>query len=239
MAKIYGINGVITGKLGAAVYAVRNGEQISRQYQPIVSNPSTEAQVKARAKLKLMSQLSAVMASVIAIPRMGAVSSRNLFVKLNYANVSFATNAATINLMGVKLTKSVVSMPAISLDRSPEAIRAFIASAGRVGNLDVDRVVYCMFEKLTDETLRYVGSAVASSAGELNNWGVVMPAPSNEVIVYAYGVRLNSEAARAIFGDMTIPSATLIANLVVTRSLTESDVTLTETVAANIAAAQA
>ena len=53
MAKMYGFSGKVTGKKGDAVFAVRNGEQIIRQYNPIVANPSTQKQVDARAALKL------------------------------------------------------------------------------------------------------------------------------------------------------------------------------------------
>ena len=53
--KLNGIVGKGTGKLGASVFAISGGEQIVRQYNPVVSNPNTDAQVAQRAKLKLMS----------------------------------------------------------------------------------------------------------------------------------------------------------------------------------------
>ena len=116
MAKIYGLFGSMTGKVADVVMSVRNGEQIARKYQPIVTNPNTPAQVEARAKLKLMSQLSAVMASVIAIPRKGNVSSRNGFVKKNYQSLTYASQQADIALANVQLTDSVVAMPSIVIN---------------------------------------------------------------------------------------------------------------------------
>lgn len=240
MAKIYGINGVITGKLGAAVYAVRNGEQISRQYQPVVSNPSTSLQVAARAKLKLMSQLSAVMAPVIAIRRAGAVSSRNMFVKENYRLATYADNAASVNLLNIQLTKSVVSMPAIVASRSTDNIIAAIDQPVEGATFNVDRVVYVLFEKESNNRLRFVASRVATAAGTPTTWKVDdLPLIANsECIVYAYGIRDNSDAARAIFGSMQVVTGVEVASLIVSRTLMETDVTLTETRAITIPSVQ-
>lgn len=230
MAKINPIFGKFQGKVGGTVFAIRNGEQILREYNPAPRNPSTPAQVAARARLKLLSQLSAVMAPVIAIPRDGAVSSRNLFVKANYAASSFAEDEASISLTSVKITKSVVAMPPISVTASNDKSIAYIRPAGRVGTLDVNRVVYAMFEKQADSALRFIGTAVATSEGVDRDWPANFPAVTSEVVVYAYGVRDNTQAARAIFGDMEAVSGETIAQLVVSRALTETDVTLTETV---------
>lgn len=239
MAKINPIFGKFQGKLGGTVFTIRNGEQIMREYNPAPLNPSTAAQVQSRAKLKLLSQLSAVMAPVIAIPRNGAVSSRNLFTKTNYPLTGYSTDTATINLNNVQLTRSVVAFPAVYATRGSDAISAYIANASAVGPIDVSRVVYCLFEKQADSKLRYVTSKVTSVAGTGNTWSVSdLPLISGECVVLAYGVRDNTEAARAAFGNMMAPTAEQVANLVVTRVLTEADVTLTETRGATLAAAQ-
>lgn len=237
MAKIYGLFGAMTGKVADAVMVVRNGEQVVRKYQPVVSNPSTLAQIAARAKMKLMSQLSAVMSPVIAIPRMGAVSSRNLFVKKNYGISTFADNEASIQLANVQLTSSVVALPAISAARRADSISAYLSDAPTLGNLDVDRVVYCMFEKQSDNRLRFVDSKVATTAGD-GGWGVTdLPLVNNEVVILAYGVRDNTEAARVAFGNLEAIAAQQVAKLVTSRTLTEADVTLTETRGFTLAAA--
>ena len=228
MAKIYGLFGSMQGKVADVVMAVRNGEQIARKYQPIVSNPSTQLQVAARAKLKLMSQLSAVMAPVIAIPRKGAVSSRNLFVKENYLLSSYSDNAASINLPGVQLTKSVVSMPAIVAPRTAESFAGAIVP-GAAFTIDVDRVVYCLFAIGDDNKLRFVESQVASEKGADGRWPVTFTNISGNALVLAFGVRDNTEAARTTFGNMEVITAQSIANLIVSRTLLETDVTMTET----------
>lgn len=58
MAKIYGMNGVATGRRGNDVFAVTNGVQIVRQYQPIVANPRTDAQLRQRAKMNTAGRFS-------------------------------------------------------------------------------------------------------------------------------------------------------------------------------------
>lgn len=228
MAKIYGLFGSMQGKVADVVMAVRNGEQIVRKYQPVVSNPKSEAQVAARAKLKLMSQLSAVMAPVIAIPKKGAVSSRNMFVKTNYPAATFSDNQADVTLNQIKLTRSVVAMP--SLITSREGTQLTVRLAGST-SLDVNRIVYCVFFKQENNELRYGGSQVATEAGESNVFQTTIQLgnAADTLVIYAYGVRDNTEAARVIFGNMQALTAESVAKVIVTRTLLETDVTLTDT----------
>lgn len=58
MAKIYGINGKLTGKVGNTVFAVDGGLQVARQYNPIVANPRTPAQQDQRLKVNFAGQFS-------------------------------------------------------------------------------------------------------------------------------------------------------------------------------------
>lgn len=233
MAKIYGLFGTMTGKLADTVMSVRNGEQIARKYQPVVFNPSTPAQVAQRAKLKLLSQLSAVMAPVIAMPRIGAVSSRNLFTKKNFPATTYADNQADITLTSVKLTSSVVSLPGVYATRGSEGIAVTLLESP----VDMDRVVFVMFEKRADNTLRLLGSEVVTVSSAVPS--ASFPANSGNLVVYAYGVRDNTEAARTLFGEMTVITAETVAKVVVTRVLTESDITLSETVSNTLSASPA
>lgn len=226
MAKYYG-NAVKTGKLGGSVFTIRFGETIERQYQPIVRNPSTPNQVAARAKLKLMSQLSAVLGPYIAIPRKGTISGRNLFVKKNYGLADFEDETASINVAEVQLTSSVIGLPRLVVEASSGNMSACLEPTSSA--LDVDRVVYVFVESGRDNKLRVIGSSIATSAGENNRWPVVIAATGTSTFVLAYGVRDNNEAARAIFGNLENVSPADIAQLIVNRTLTEDDVTLTET----------
>lgn len=225
MAK-YINNRIKSGRLAGSVYSVRFGEVIERAYNPFVTNPKTQAQVQVRAKFKLLSQLAAVMAPIVAIARQGAVSTRNLFLKENYGAVTYANNKASISLTNVAITNSVVSLPSLVVARTGQAVTAAL----NVSAADsLSRVVYAMFSVQLDNTLRYVTSRVVSEAGDQGTFAAEFPVVGNSVVIYAYGVRDNTEAARAAFGKLNVPTAQSVAELLVTRALTDSDVTLTET----------
>lgn len=233
MAKIFGLQGTITGKLANTVFAVRYGEQLARAYQPVVYNPKSEAQAMNRAKLKLISQLSAVLGPVIAIRRIGSRSPRNLFTKENFPLVGVTNSVASINLNRVQLTQSVVGLPAFSADRTSGTGIAVALDSG--ASDDFDRVVYVAVAKQGDEKLRLLGSVVATEAGDNGTFPAELPYSDNAVVVYAYGIRVNSDYARTVFGNLTAAAAEQIAKLIVTRALTENDVTLSETLGLTMA----
>lgn len=58
MAKVVGLVGAASGKIGNLVYAVTNGIQIARVYQPEVSNPKSTGQNLQRAKGNLAGRIS-------------------------------------------------------------------------------------------------------------------------------------------------------------------------------------
>lgn len=60
MAKVVGLVGSASGKLGNVVYAVSNGVQVARVYQPVISNPKSSAQLLQRAKGNLIGRISAI-----------------------------------------------------------------------------------------------------------------------------------------------------------------------------------
>lgn len=231
MAKVFGINGFVTGKQANQVFAIRNGVQIVRAYNPMVSNPNTAKQIEARAKLKLMSQMSTVMAPYIAIPREGIVSSRNRFTSLNYGAVTYANNTAEVDLVAVKLTKSVVAIPSLGRTRNAGTLQVNLGSPA----IGLSRVVYVVFGRVGTE-LRAIAQRVVTEPGEGNNFFTSIEVGTGEIYIYAYGVRDNTEAARVIFGEMEVLTAEHIAEVIVTRQLLESDVTLTDTTAAYLAA---
>lgn len=227
MAKYFN-NKIKSGKLAGSVFAVRYGEVIERAYNPIVSNPKSPAQVESRAKLKLLSQMAAVMAPFIAIKRVGSVSSRNFFTKFNYAAVSYADDAVDVNLSNIKLTSGVVSLPSVVVTRESENLAVSLSGAA----IGINRVVYIGFIRDEDGTLRALSSVVVSTPGESNSFPGTLygsPLANREVFVYAYGVRDNTENASVKFGNMSILTAEAVAKLIVSTTLTEKDVTLTET----------
>lgn len=236
MAKIYGLFGSMTGKVADVVMSVRNGEQIARKYQPVVYNPSTPAQVEARAKLKALSQLSAVLAPAIAMNRVGAVSARNRFLKKNYQLAVYANNAASINMVDVQLTSSVVAMPALNLSRQSGAALelAIVPSSAK----PFDRVIYAVIQQDGDE-YRLRGINVVSEAGTNNTFALTVDIDTAAVtgVVLAYGVRDNTEYAKTMYGNIETGDTAGYVELITQRLLTENDVTLTETKGAIIPAA--
>lgn len=226
MAKIFGLFGSMTGKLADVVMSVRNGEQIARKYQPVVFNPSTPAQVAQRAKLKLLSQLSAALAPIIAIKRRGSVSSRNLFTKRNFEFAGYAGNQADITLADVQLTDSVVPLAGFIVDRSGDNMSIQLADSMGVS---IDRVVYVVLKKTSGQELLIAESKVVALSEGGDTFPTSMPKVTGEIVVMAYGIRLNTEAARVSFGNMTTPTAQEVARLLVTMNNTDNAVTLTET----------
>ena len=116
MATMQGITGKLSGKMGAAVFRIRKGDQIVTQYNPVVSNPNTAGQQEKRAAFKLMSQLGAVMAPAFgaldkpAAGSKGAGTARNRFFQLNYPKIEVEKNQegviAKIPMEEIKLTDS-------------------------------------------------------------------------------------------------------------------------------------
>ena len=226
MAKFYN-NRVKTGKLAGSVFAIRNGETIERAYQPVVANPSTPAQRASRARLKLLSQLSAIFGNTVAIPRQGLASPRNMFVKKNYVLTSFASDTASVEMENLQLTKSAIGFvpPVATRQTDPNTVQ--VSLAGTPGT--IDSVVYVVVSKGADDELRLVASVAVADAGNGTYPTTLNGIPSNENYVYAYGVRFNSEAARARYGELTCPTASDIANIVVTLGNSVADMSVTET----------
>lgn len=111
-----GITGKLSGKMGSAVFRVRNGQQVVTQYNPVVANPNTKAQQGPRSKFKLLSQLAAVLSpgfgtlNVVRRPAKGTPSKRNAFIKINYpltANDERGGEVvAEVDMAKLKLTSS-------------------------------------------------------------------------------------------------------------------------------------
>ena len=221
------MGGLATGKKGNEVYSIRAGENIVRQYQPRVSNPNTSAQVASRAKLKLMSQLATAVPPVLAIRGKGLQSSRNLFIKQNYELAKYEGDAASIKLDDIQLTKSNIAFPDFIVSR--EDGQHINIQLSEDASEDFDKVCYIIYIKQPDQTLRLLDSKMISEAGVDGAFHAVMKYTASAIVVYAYGIRLNSERIRARFGQMVAPSAIDVAQLLVKSSEVLGDVTLSET----------
>lgn len=217
-----------TGKLGQSVLSTRYGEQIQRAYVGTIANPKTEAQVATRSRFKLASQLSAVMADVIAIPRVGSKTGRNQFVSATMDITSEAAGVAQVNLNAVQLTKSQRGLIGFTATRDTANDKISVALKGANGS-ELSRVVYVAFEKQNDGSLVQLASQVVSTPGANNTFPADLKGSEKSVVVYAYGITDKDGAASVKFGNLNAPTAEQVAKLLTTSSDTLSGVTLTRT----------
>lgn len=221
------MQGKARGKVGSIVYAISAGQQIAREYQPVVANPSTTPQVENRSKLKLMSQLAAAYKGSIAIRKDGLKSARNQFISQNYDKVSIVGTAANVNLNRVQLTKSNVGMGGFNADRSSGTKIAVALNENMAANFD--KVVYNAFRKDAIGNLIALGSAVVNKDAVSGDFAGELPYTQDAVVVYAYGMKINSERANAAFSNMTAPSGEKVAKLIATSADVAAGTTLSQT----------
>lgn len=226
MAKVTSIQGKAVGKVGAVVYAVSGGQQIAREYNPHVANPSTEGQVNNRSRFKLLSQLSASLKPVIAIRKEGLVSARNMFQSINYPATSFDGETAKINLNVVQLTKSNASFVGFNANRTGGSAIVVTLNAAAP---NLDRVVYAAYQKQLDGSLLLLDSVVTSEAGADNKFQTNLAYTDESVVVFAYGMRDLDAAMTAKFGNLNAPTAENVAKLIVSSSENLAGVSLTKT----------
>lgn len=235
--------GKTTGKVGGLVYATSGGEQIIREYNPQVSNPSTIAQVNQRARMKLMSQLSACLAPVIAMTKDGLTSKRNKFVKNNFDNSYATEGAAQISYENVQLTEGSIGLPAVGVSVSQAFEHVNIGMATEPAP-NVSRIVYCIFEKTQENRLSLVKSVIVSTRNQSQESGFFFEfidedlqikteggsqVLAKEYVFYAYGMIDTSERATARYGNLNVQSASDIATLVGNRTISFEDYQFTQT----------
>lgn len=196
--KLNGLVGKGTGKLGSSVFAVSGGEQIVRQYNPNVSNPQTTAQVKQRARFKLLSQIAAALASILAYTRDGLKSARNQFVMKNFYLTSCPEDTAEVTLAELQLTPGSAALPALNVARA--SANSISAGFSADYSASYDRVVYACVEKTENDKLS-VYSVKTQEKGQDGHFTATINAPSTACLVYAYGVKFNSASAKTKFDN--------------------------------------
>lgn len=244
MGKVTSLYGKTTGKIGSIVFATSGGETIAREYNPHVANPSTMPQVNQRARMKLMSQLSAALSPVIAMTKDGLVSKRNKFVKLNFDNTYAAQGVAQISYENVQLTEGSVALPQVVAEAMNASTGGSYVSLASEPAANVSRVIYCVFEKSQENRLQYINSIIATARRNESVPGAFFGANlvgleigeeagdyffSKEYVIYAYGMSDTSERASARYGNLNVQSASDIATLVGNRTISFEDYQFTQT----------
>lgn len=225
--KLNGFTGTGTGKLGSSVFAVNSGKQIVRQYQPVVANPSTIAQVDNRAKLKLASQLAAAFSPIIAIPKDGLVSARNGFIKRNYGYMTAGGGVAQVSYENLQLTKGNVAIPGIVADRTGAS--SLNLSLRAAASSHVDKVCYIVIEKSSERQFMIKDSKVISDAGADGTFPATFEKFEGELVIYAYGIRTATADAKARFENYSVLNGQDIATLVANRNVDMSGISFTST----------
>lgn len=225
--KVSGVLGKLNGKAGGFVFSTVAGQTIGREYNPNVANPSTAKQVDQRAKMKLMSQLAAVMAPVIVIPKEGLKSSRNLFIKRNFESAVATSGVAQITYENIQLTNGNAGLPAIHIVRSQaEGVKVDLSERCDAA---VTRVVYILYSKTSEQTLQYVASIIVSEAGAEGKFPGVLPYTTGDICVFAYGMKDLNAKATATYADYNVQNGEDIASLAMSRKLSLSDYQFTKT----------
>lgn len=221
MATMQGLTGKLSGKMGSAVFRVRNGAQVVTQYNPIVKNPDSARQQEARAKFKLLSQLGAIMESgfgtMAVTKRAGksAPSQRNAFMQLNYPLVAVDMSAdtperASIPMANVQLTKSNRPLGEISSERGlveieniPAEVRSvrFVLVAYRqVQEVDPDSGSFIIKIKPEVRKIQDVPVSNGGAAADVVN-------DLGKFTMLAYGlIPTASAAAKVDFNNIHTPS---------------------------------
>ena len=227
MARVTSLQGKAVGKVGSMVYSVVGGQMVAREYQPNVANPNTQSQVDQRARLKLASQIAAALSPVIAIPKEGLKSSRNLFIKKNMGAIAANDGVAQVTYENLQLTAGNAGIPAIHVRRSTE-VGVHVNLEERADGA-VTRMVYILYRKTSEATLQYVQSIIVEAAGTLGNFPGSMLYTEGDIVVFAYGIKDLNARAHAAYSDYNVQNGEDIAKLTITRKVSLSDYQFTMT----------
>lgn len=166
------------------------------------TNPQTKKQCDQRAKFKLMSQIAAAFKSVIAIPREGEKSPRNIFVKQNFGLVTIQNEGETrIDYASLQLTKSAI--PAPSLDGHAEGAGRWVVAIEGAEGCDKAIAVGVMASDESESFLTHKVQEVALTNGAGST--TMTYTDNNLRAVIVYGVLKDVDAnAKAKFEDMKV-----------------------------------
>lgn len=240
MGKVTSLYGKTKGKIGSIVFATSGGQTIAREYNPHVANPNTMAQVNQRARMKLMSQLSAALSPVLAMTKEGLVSKRNKFTSKNFDACYALNGEAQITYENVQITEGNTALPALLAEGVIQNSEMQIAvGCSSSPSSQINRVVYCLFRKTNEGKLEYVNSAINETRGTGVGGAFFLQTFDNlviaEYVVFAYGMSDTSERASAEYGNLNVVTASDLARLVATRAISYQDYQFTQTRAITIA----
>ena len=205
---MYGFTGRLSGKMGAAVFRVRAGEQVVTQYNPVVANPNTLPQQNGRAKFKLVSQLAVALASIIVAPADRRLTARNSFVSRNYGLTTLdpdpaAAEKALINVANVQLTPSSRPFGNIQVGYADDKLNVAITSPGAANTGRTGKIALVGFGTMGVTKSPYVIKEVDITFGVSDLVNVDFDSlPAGDYVVLAYGIDTTSAARSLSLGQM-------------------------------------
>lgn len=215
------------GKIENIVVSQMGGVSIARAYQPNVSNPKTDKQVDQRARLKLASQIASAMSPVIAMAKNGLVSGRNQFISKNMDLITALNGTAEMQFAKIQLTNGSVPLPALKASFSDNGYFTFGLTSDPGDS--ISRMVYSLFKKDANGQLQFFKSYVTENPTLAKDWLMGEDGLTGEVVVYGYGIKDLSTAAKVKYDNYNIASGADIAKLVSTRTMSASDYQFTKT----------
>lgn len=249
MARLTGIAGGLSGKVGSMVYRQRQGETIATQYQPMVSNPNTDAQQDSRVAFKLMSQLASIMTPalgsfIIKVRKegKGKPSQRNAFFTANYGLVKTQDTEngkrATIPMEQLQLTSSFVSAGTMTINQEGTTITINgTASPGKK-----QRVAIVGFSSLAgaDRPAKIIDVAdvdVKSDGGWTTRYeveAVKAKGVTNNITVLSFGMIPTSQRMRTKMDNINTPAdEPFISAVELQQAVQDGEMSVTETIGAN------
>ena len=178
--------GKFSGKLGGAVFVIRNGKQIVREYNPRPTNPKSALQLQQRAKGNLAGRISSFVPKA-AIFGLGtnAIARRSRFNKiiLDAAQVTLINNEyqAKVPWENVLFSEGSVK-PTVALSKSQATAYTIIADFVRRTHIPDDvyassmaRIVVMVYDSKSQQLVEVVTKIVTKPDGSDNQVSTSVP----------------------------------------------------------------
>lgn len=227
------VGGLITYKVGDNVYF--------RSLQVHVHNPRTSKQVAHRAKIKLLSQLGALFRPIIAIFPTSGSSSRAIFARLNYPNITASSTTATIDYTQVMISDSNRPITQVTKDVAflPSGVRKLIGLPEEPTQ-DIKRVFYYLFSKSDNGKFVFVDYYMSETRWSGRNplyfcWAIApfeideQGKATKDYVVFAVGMGDNSEQATNYWESLDVPNLELLGQIIAEGLISDNDYYFTET----------
>lgn len=188
--------GKFSGKLGGAVFVIRNGKQIVREYNPRPMNPKSALQLQQRAKGNLAGRISSFVPKA-AIFGLGtnAIERRSRFNKilLDAAQVTLINNEYQAKVPWENVLFSEGSAPrTLVLTDSRTSPNAIVATFARVSGIPDDvynasmaRIVVMVYDNASQQLVEVVTKIVTKPDASENHVGTTVPIGYQKAFVAA------------------------------------------------------